>query len=87
MFETIAHPFEQVGESLSGLAVETAIGVVTPSTSKGFGVLRMLLILLLLIFGVGFYIVFYYLPRKKEEKQSLEENKTIPNKKVTSAID
>ncbi|WP_044173608.1 hypothetical protein [Flectobacillus major] len=72
MFEIISNPFENVGESLSGLAIEKAIEVVTPSTSKGFGVLRMLLILLLLVFGVFFYIIFYYLPKQKREEEDVE---------------
>lgn len=71
MFEIISNPFENVGESLSGLAIEKVIEVVTPSTSKGFSWWRFLFFILLLVFGACLYIIFYYLPRKRHEENAM----------------
>lgn len=71
MFEIISNPFENVGESLSGLAIEKAIEVVTPSTSKGFSWRRFLFFILILVFGACLYIIFYYLPRKRHEENAM----------------
>ena len=78
MFEIISNPFENVGESLSGLAIEKAIEVVTPSISKGCSWGRFLIGLLIIVFGVGLCFVCYYSPKKKEEEERLlKESKKI----------
>lgn len=73
MFEIISYPFENVGESLSGLAIEKAIEVVTPSTSKGSSWWRFLFFILLLVFGTCLYIIFFYLPKKRHEENEAME--------------
>ena len=65
MFEIISNPFENVGESLSGLAIEKAIEAVTPSTSKGFSWGRFLLGVCVIILGVW----IYYFTMEKEEQE------------------
>ena len=78
MFEIISNPFENVGESLSGLAIEKAIEVVTPSTSKGFSWWRFLFFILFLVFGAGISLVYFYFPKKRrdeEERKSEEAEK------------
>ncbi|MDI9878302.1 hypothetical protein [Flectobacillus longus] len=77
MFEIISNPFENVGESLSGLAIEKAIEVVTPSTSKGFSWWRFLFFILFLVFGAGISLVYFYSPKgKREEERKFEEVET-----------
>ncbi|MFC0184527.1 hypothetical protein SAMN04515674_10725 [Pseudarcicella hirudinis] len=68
MFEIISNPFEKAGESLSGLAIEKAIDVVIPSTSKGFSWWGFLFFFLLIVFGAGLYLVYFYFPKKKKEE-------------------
>lgn len=80
MFEVISHPFAEVTEGLSGIVVEKALEVVTPTKSKGFSFWNFLLGLLIIVFGVGLYFVFYYFPKKKEEEE--EEQKKIEEAKL-----
>ncbi len=79
MFEVISHPFAEVTEGLSGIVVERALEVVTPTKSKGFSFWHFLLGILIIVFGVGLYLVFYYFPKKKkeEEQKKIEEAKLL----------
>ncbi|MEA5139962.1 hypothetical protein [Arcicella rigui] len=83
MFEVISHPFAEVTEGLSGIVVERALEVVTPTKSKGFSFWHFLLGILIIVFGVGLYLVFYYFPKKKkEEERLLKESKKIKDESL-----